>query len=113
MFSGRYRPNGPVVEAKPDSLEWFLMERYCLYASDSRGLHRAEIHHPPWELRTAEAELSLNTMPPDGLELEGEPICHLAERQDVVIWPLESAQQAASADSKRDLPRQKARNQEE
>jgi hypothetical protein len=30
-------------------------------------------------------------MPPDGIELEGEPLCHLAERQDVLIWPLEDA----------------------
>jgi hypothetical protein len=28
-------------------------------------------------------------MRPDGLELQGEPLCHLGERQDVVIWPLE------------------------
>jgi len=34
-------------------------------------------------------ELDLNTMPPDGLVLDGDPLCHLAERQDVVIWPLE------------------------
>jgi hypothetical protein len=27
-------------------------------------------------------------MPPDGLEPTGEPLFHLAERQDVVIWPL-------------------------
>jgi uncharacterized protein YqjF (DUF2071 family) len=109
-----YRPQGgPLLEPKPGSLEHFLTERYCLYARDARGLHRAEIHHPPWELRPAEVELSLNTMPPDGIELEGEPLCHLAERQDVVIWPLECVQQAASVGSKRDLSGQKPRNRED
>ena len=30
-----------------------------------------------------------NTMPPNGIELPAEaPLCHVAERQDVVIWPL-------------------------
>jgi uncharacterized protein YqjF (DUF2071 family) len=70
------------------SLEHFLTERYCLYASDEEGLHRADIHHPPWCLRPAEASIQANTMPPDGVELAGEPLLHLAERQDVVIWPL-------------------------
>ena len=37
----------------------------------------------------AETSLGENTMPPDSLEPQGEPLLHLAERQDVVIWPLE------------------------
>jgi uncharacterized protein YqjF (DUF2071 family) len=89
VFSGDYAAAGESFTAEPGSLEEFLTERYCLYAADERGLHRAEIHHPPWPLRRAEAKLDLNTMPPDGLELQGEPLLHLSERQDVVIWPLE------------------------
>ena len=90
VLEASYRPaGGALFEPKRGTLEHFLTERYCLYAHDARGLHRAEIHHPPWELRAAEIELSINTMPPDGIELDGEPLCHLAERQDVVIWPLE------------------------
>ncbi|TML55054.1 MAG: DUF2071 domain-containing protein, partial [Actinobacteria bacterium] len=94
---------GPLFEPKPGTLEHFLTERYCLYADDGRGLHRAEIHHPPWELRPAEIEIALNTMPPDGIELDGEPICHLAQRQDVVIWPLEPVERTARALPKRHL----------
>ncbi|MEN3342932.1 MAG: uncharacterized protein V7644_2336 [Actinomycetota bacterium] len=88
VFSGRYRPSGAVFNAKPESLEWFLAERYCLYTTDDRGhLHRAEIHHELWPLQAAEAELELTTISP--LELEGAPLCHFSRRQDVVIWPLE------------------------
>ena len=76
-------------EPSPGSLEHFLTERYCLYAHDDDGLHRADIHHPPWRLRPAEAEIGANTMPPEGVNLAGEPHFHLAERQDVVIWLLE------------------------
>ncbi len=92
VFEGRYRPVGDVVNAEPGSLEWFLAERYCLYAVDEAGaLHRAEIHHPPWPLQEAEAEIDLNTMPPEGIELpDEEPLLHFAARQDVVIWPLEA-----------------------
>ena len=51
-------------------------------------MHRAEIHHPPWPLQPAEAEIGENTMSP--VALEGEPLLHYSERQDVVIWSLEA-----------------------
>jgi uncharacterized protein YqjF (DUF2071 family) len=96
VFEATYRPaGGEASEPRLGTLEHFLTERYCLYARDERGLHRAEIHHPPWELRPADVEIRLNTMPPDGVEIGGEkPLCHLAERQDVVIWSLEEVSAA-------------------
>ena len=90
VFEAAYRPDdGGAFESEPGSLEHFLTERYCLYAADEEGLHRAEIHHPPWQIQTAEVSIELNTMPPDGIDLEGDGLFHLAERQDVVIWSLE------------------------
>lgn len=89
VFTASYGPVGARFVPVPGSLEHFLTERYCLYSADAAGLHRAEIHHPPWRLRPAEATIELNTMPPDGLELQGEPLLHLADRQDVLVWPLE------------------------
>jgi uncharacterized protein YqjF (DUF2071 family) len=87
VFSGRYRPTGAVFHAQPGSLEWFLAERYCLYTTDARGrLARAEIHHEPWALQPAEAEVDLASIAP--LELDGDPLLHVSRRQDVVIWPL-------------------------
>ncbi len=88
VFSARYRPDGEISRAEPDSLESFLVERYCLYTTDGRGaLHRAEIHHAPWPLQAAEAEIELTTISP--LALDGLPICHFSRRLDVLIWPLE------------------------
>ena len=88
VFSGRYRAVGDVFHAEPGSLEWFLTERYCLCTSGPAGtLHRAEIHHDLWPLQPAEAEIELTSIAPFGLR--GEPICHVAGRQDVVVWPLE------------------------
>jgi uncharacterized protein YqjF (DUF2071 family) len=90
VFSGRYRSEGEPAPPAPGSLEHFLTERYCLYSRDRDGLHRAEIHHPPWPLQPATAGIELNTMPPDGVELpEDAPLTHFAGRQDVVVWPLE------------------------
>ena len=86
----RYRPVGPRFEAEPGTLEHFLVERYCLYTVTEAGVHRGEIHHPPWQIQAAHAEIEENTMArPIGLELPGEPLLHLARRQDVVFWRLE------------------------
>jgi uncharacterized protein len=84
-----YGPIGAAFQARPGSLEYFLTERYCLYALDERRrLLRAEIHHPPWPLRPAAAEVAANTMArPLGIELpDAAPRLHFAARQDVVIW---------------------------
>src|ERR671934_280865 len=60
-----------------------------LFAHDRGRLYRADIHHLPWEIREADVRIEHNTMPPNGIELPAEaPLCHVAERQDVVIWPL-------------------------
>lgn len=92
-FRARYRPSGAVLEPDARSLAHFLTERYCLYTVDSDGrLLRGEIHHPPWDLQPAEAEIAENTMPPAGLELvDDAPLLHFSARLDVVIWPLEDA----------------------
>jgi uncharacterized protein YqjF (DUF2071 family) len=82
-----YRPAGPVAAANSGTLEHFLTERYCLYTEHRGRLHRADIHHLPWPLQTAEAEVRENTMSP--VALEGEPLFHFSDRQDVVIWQLE------------------------
>jgi len=88
-FSARYRPIGSPSEAAPGTLEYFLTERYCLYNLNRRGAPYAlEIHHPPWPLQSAEAEITLNTMAgAAGLTLPGtEPLLHFARRQDMVAW---------------------------
>jgi hypothetical protein len=88
-FRARYRPAGPPSPPAPGTLEHFLTERYVLYTIAAGRLLRGEIHHPPWPLCSAEAELEVNTMAaPLGIELAGAPLVHFADRQDVLIWPL-------------------------
>jgi uncharacterized protein YqjF (DUF2071 family) len=96
----RYRPAGQVFTAAPGTLEHFLTERYCLYALDARHrLLSADIHHAPWPLQAAEAEIAENTMTaPYGIALpDSPPLLHYARRQDVVIWPLRRAGGPATA----------------
>jgi uncharacterized protein len=88
-FEGRYRPIGPVQHARPGSLEYFLTERYCLYNVDEEfKAYRLEIHHLPWELQMAEADITLNTMA-DAASIRlpsMTPLVHYSTRQDVVAW---------------------------
>ena len=84
-FRADYRGAGDAEPARPGTLEHFLVERYCLYAGDGRL--RAEIHHAPWPLESAEATVTVDGIAP--VALEGPPLCHYAERQDVVIWRTE------------------------
>jgi uncharacterized protein YqjF (DUF2071 family) len=86
-FSGRYEGVGPIRQARTGTLDYFLTERYCLYADDGRS--RAEIHHAPWPLQQAEGEIELATVSP--VPLEGPPLLHYSGRIDVVIWSLEPA----------------------
>jgi hypothetical protein len=91
-FIGSYRPTSDVFEATPGTLEHWLTERYCLYAQDPTGaLYRVDIHHPPWPLQRAEAEIESNTMvAPLGILLrEAPPLLHFVRKLEVRVWPLE------------------------
>jgi hypothetical protein len=89
-FRGRYRPTGPVQIRRKDSLAHWLTERYCLYTVHEGKIFRAEIHHAPWPLRDAEAEMEVNTMAAAaGISLpHTAPLLHFARKLDVLVWPL-------------------------
>jgi uncharacterized protein YqjF (DUF2071 family) len=89
-FEARYRPAGGVRHADPGSLEAWLVERYRLYTVDGEGrVFAGDIHHRPWTLQDAVADIRANTMTaPHAIDLPGEPLVQFARRQDVVFWPL-------------------------
>jgi uncharacterized protein len=88
-MSVRYRPTGPISRAKAGTLDHWLTERYCLYAVDHAArVRRAEIHHHPWPLQPAGAEIETNTMASAaGMSLPATaPRLAFASRLDVVVW---------------------------
>ncbi len=49
-----YRPSGPAGEATPASLEFFLIERYRLFAALPGGLIQSgRVHHQPYQISAA------------------------------------------------------------
>jgi len=88
-FAARYRPTGPAAPPKPNSLEHFLTERYCLYTLARGGeVLRCEVHHGPWPLQPAEAEVELDTMlePIHLLRPDTPPRLHFARSCDARVW---------------------------
>jgi uncharacterized protein YqjF (DUF2071 family) len=101
-FRGEYRPTGPVFDARPGSLEYFLTHRFCLYAQRRDSLIRLDIDHAPWPLQPARWSPDLNTMAaPLGLgapDLAAAPLLHFSERIDVVAWLPRAVARAAPID---------------
>ena len=90
-FVARYRPVGPPRPPLAGTLEHFLTERYCLFTVDNSSTSCSlEIHHQPWRLQPAEAEISVNTMAGAArIKLPAiAPLLHFSKRQDMVCWNL-------------------------
>jgi len=87
-FRGRYRPVAPPRRREAGSVEHFLTERYCLYTVRGGQVARAYIHHLPWPLQDAAAEIELNTMAQAaGITLpDSKPLLHFARQLEVLVW---------------------------
>ncbi|HEX8846264.1 MAG TPA: DUF2071 domain-containing protein [Pyrinomonadaceae bacterium] len=90
-FDATWKIGETLPFSHPDSLAFFLTERYCLYAAHKRKLYRARIFHGPWPLQKASLLSCDSTMVEShGLPTpEGEPLLHYAEELSVDIWPIE------------------------
>ena len=77
----------------PRTIEHFVTERYCLYNVERGKVYRVPIHHLPWSLQPAEAEIARNTMAAaNGIALPAtEPRLHFARELVVLCWTPERA----------------------
>ena len=90
-FSASWSRGKALPDPAPDSLEFFLVERYCLYAAKAEKLYRARIHHAPWSLRAATLETLSSTMgEAHGIKLSDKPTLLHAQGEPlaVEVWPL-------------------------
>jgi uncharacterized protein len=103
IFKARYRGLGPtrkLAEGRSGTLEHFLMERACLFTRNRAGEPvRANLHHVPWPLEDAEAEIERNDLAESiGIELPAiEPVLHYSRRLAVYVWPTELVRPALAA----------------
>jgi uncharacterized protein len=88
-FIAGYRPLGDAGAARPGTQEHFFAERYCLYHVDRGGRpYRLEIHHRPWPLQAAHAEIEANELLDTTVVGPAKAPAHVlfARRLDVFAW---------------------------
>ncbi len=88
-----YRPTSQVFRAQPGTIEHWLIERYCLYSQNRfNQIGCGDVHHVPWPLQTAEAEIRKSTM----LEALGiptpreKPLLHFTRELQVAAWSVKT-----------------------
>ena len=89
-FEAVWTVGNKLPQSEPDSLQFFLTERYTLYSSRGDALYRARIFHPPWPLHEARLLSFRSTMiSSQGLPSLGDgPILHQqGEPLKVSVWP--------------------------
>ncbi len=93
----RYKGFGPAGEAFPESLEFFLLERYRLFASSAQGerLNSIRVCHPPYLIRQAEvtdwSDAVLRLAHFDAGGRAPDHICYV-EEQDVEVFAPEKVE---------------------
>jgi uncharacterized protein len=103
IFKARYRGLGPthkLADIRVGTLEYFMTERPCVYSTNRSGQPiRANLHHVPWPLEEAEAEIERNDLAAAvGLELpDMKPVLHYTRRLAVYVWPAELVRPALAA----------------
>lgn len=93
-FAAEWRRGEPLPEAAPGSLDFFLTERYCLYAANRGRLMRSRIHHRPWPLgRATLGRLASTMLEAHGIRTPDDPPLLHQQREplDVEVWAPERA----------------------
>jgi uncharacterized protein YqjF (DUF2071 family) len=89
-FEAKWTTGASLPTSTPDSLEFFLTERYCLFSKHKGRIYISRIHHQPWPLQSAKVlDFKSSMIECLGLPtLAGEPHLRYAEEINVDIWPL-------------------------
>jgi len=88
IFRAKYGPTSPPSSAAYGSIQYFLSERYCLYATNGKRVYRANIHHLPWPLQEAGYEIEENSMAAAaGIVLPETPdLANFSRELKVLVW---------------------------
>ncbi|MCI2255704.1 DUF2071 domain-containing protein [Domibacillus sp. PGB-M46] len=92
-FRAVYFPSSSVFIPQEGSIDFWLLERYCLFDQKGGFVFRGDIHHDRW--RVAEACCTVLDPPslsflPDAV-FEQKPLAHFAHKKNVFAWPLQIA----------------------
>lgn len=81
-----YQPIGPERLAAPDTLDFFLVERYLLYTCKHTKIYTGHVHHSPYRLREVKVlEYGTQLLAPAGLSKVDRPCEHAAYVSNVQV----------------------------
>ena len=97
QFSANWELGHALPPVEPGSLDFFLTERYCLYAAGGQGpgrgekLYHGRINHKPWPLREAKLlAYESDLLAGHGLPTPtGAPLLHAGGPLHVDLWALQ------------------------
>jgi len=91
VFKAAWTVGDALPQAQPGTRDFFLVERYCLYAESDGDIYRARIFHQPYPLRAVTLkDLETNLFEVNRLPVpKTPPILHYADEVNVDIWYLE------------------------
>ena len=82
----RYEPEGTAKPAAVGTLEHFLVERYILYTGSGGRLWQAQVHHEPYPLQRARAQLMREGLiAAAGIARPDEPPAHVHFAREVNV----------------------------
>jgi len=91
FFKGRYKSISSPSATGPDSLDYWLFERYYLFNTVKGRIVHIGIHHLPWkpaDVSVVYDRNGVNSLLPG--DIEGTPaISHYVDSLDVIFWPLQ------------------------
>lgn len=89
-FTCQYRPTSESFYPGANSLDYWLLERYCLWTTKGKSVFRSDIHHDRWKVTQAKAtihENSIATFLPQS-SFQTEPLLHFTNEKTAFLWPL-------------------------
>lgn len=90
----RYRPASDTFLAEPGTLEFFLIERYILFANSGEKVYSGRVWHHPYQLTKVEvSDLDENVLCLDGFQKSSRPPDHkiMSSGVEVDIFRLEGS----------------------
>lgn len=92
-FRATWKIGAPLPPAEPDSLTFFLTERYALYTSNKAQtkLYRGRVAHTAWPLSSAQVlHMESTLIESHGLPTPaGPPVVHAGGPVSVELWPMQ------------------------
>jgi len=88
-FKCVYKPDSPVYYSQKGTLDYWLTERYCLWAMKRDRLIRVDIQHKKWGLQEVKATIEMNSLAsflPCSI-FEAEPYAHFSREKQAFLWP--------------------------